>query len=173
MGWQEIPQPISPASLHCLHNASHWLKAPRSHLRMDVSTGAYPRGTEEGTDSLKLGFGKGILKCVEGRVLDRGIGWPEFNRIPWKGNIVKKIIKRREWALLGEECHRQWAQQVLSPEEGSCLAWGSVAGQAWVGESWEMRSELGTQLLLDSWLLFLTHGFSFVARHSTEEANCW
>lgn len=75
--------------------------------------------------------------------------------------------------MLGKGCCRQWNWQALSPEEGRCLAWGRAAGEeGGGGESWEMKSDLGSELRLDSWLLSPSHGFSFVTRRCKEEVRC-
>lgn len=87
--------------------------------------------------------------------------------------LSKDILKRGECAMLGKGCCRRWNWQVLSPEEGRCLAWGSVAGEEGSGgELWEMKSDFGSELLFDSWLLSPSHGFSFVTRRRKEEVKC-
>lgn len=66
--------------------------------------------------------------------------------------------------MLGKEYHRQWGQQVQSALRKA----GDWHGAVWLGRSkvrkelWEMKSELDSELLLDSWLRSPSHGFSFV-----------
>lgn len=106
---------------------------------------------------------KGFLKCVEGRIL--GMGIQKCPLSPQKDGMIRGPNKKGGMSRTGKEAPQAVGRaSAESPRKADAWPGNMQLQTGEGGKACEMKSELDSEGLFDSWLLCPSHGFTFAFR---------